>query len=54
MTAYNTALDQNPARLNLVASRQRSSRSSGMIGKTMAGINLLAFCAIVIGSYLTI
>ena len=52
MTAYNTALDQNPARINLVINRRRSS--SGMIGKTMAGIHMLAFCAMVIGSYLTI
>ncbi len=52
MTAYNTALDKNPARINLVVSRQRSS--SGKLGKAMAGINMLAFCAIVIGSYLTI
>ncbi len=50
MTAYNTALDKNPARINLVINRRRSS----LIGKTMAGIHLLAFCAIVVGSYLTI
>ena len=50
MTAYNTALDPNPARINLVINRRRSSK----IGKAMAGIHLLAFCAIVVGSYLTI
>jgi hypothetical protein len=51
MTAYNTALDQNPARLSLVANRRRNR--SNKIAKTMASIHLLAFCAIAIGSYLT-
>ncbi|MDJ0809811.1 MAG: hypothetical protein QNJ48_00300 [Desulfobacterales bacterium] len=51
MTPYNTALDQNPARLSVVVNRRRSS---DRISKAMAGINLVAFFAIMVGSYLTI
>ncbi len=51
MTPYNTALDQNPARQSVVVSRRRSS---GRISKAMAGINLAAFFAIMMGSYLAI
>ena len=40
MTPYNTALDQNPARLSVVVNRRRSS---GIVSKAMASINLAAF-----------
>ena len=51
MTAYNTALDKNPARLNIVVNRRRSNRKDST---TMVGIRLMAFYALFIGSYLTI
>ncbi len=51
MTPYNTALDQNPARLSVVVNRRRSS---GIVSKAMASINLAAFFAIMVGSYLAI
>ncbi len=53
MTAYNTALDKNPARLNIVVNRRRN-RNNDKISTTMVDIHLIALCALVIGSYLTI